>query len=121
MQFIKSRAYKLAVLGKSLDDEDLIEKVLDSLDDDYKSIVDIINGRDTLISFDELHEKLINKELSLKLSQSSSSPLPATANLTNTRTNSGNFRSSSPRPPWVSFLSKTDLFPFWPVQHNRPL
>ena len=83
MQLIKSRANELAALGKALDDEDLIEKVLDGLDDDYKSIVDIINGSDTLISFDELHEKLINKELSLRLTQSSS-PLPVTVNPTNT-------------------------------------
>ena len=84
MQLIKSHADELVALGKPLDDEDLIKKILDGLDDDYKSIVDIINGRDTLISFDELHKKLMNKKLSLRLSQSSSSPLPATTNPTNT-------------------------------------
>ena len=62
----------------------LLKRFLDGLDDDYKSIVDIINGWDTLISFDELHEKLINKQLSLRLFQSFFSPLPITANPTNT-------------------------------------
>lgn len=77
MQFIKSRADELAALGKPMDHEDLIEKILDGLDDDYKSLIDVIDGRDTPISFDELHEKLINKELSLRLSHSVVSPLPA--------------------------------------------
>ena len=36
-----------------------------SFDNDYLPIIDAVNGRDTPISFDELQEKLINKELSL--------------------------------------------------------
>lgn len=63
MQFIKGHADELAVLGKPLDHEDLIEAVLDGLDESYNSIVDAINNRDTPIPFDELHEKLINYEL----------------------------------------------------------
>ena len=50
--------------NQHLDHEDLIEKTIDGLDDDYKTILDIINGHNTPISFDELHEKLIMKELS---------------------------------------------------------
>ena len=53
-----------------MDVKDLTEKILDGLGDDYKPIIDIISGRDTPISFDELHEKLINKELSLRLHHS---------------------------------------------------
>ena len=49
-----------------MDDEDLIEKILDGLDDEYKSIVDAIKRHETLIFFDELHEKLINKKISLR-------------------------------------------------------
>ena len=66
MQFIKCRADELAVLGKSFDQENLIETVLDGFDDSYKPVVDAINNRETLISFDELHEKLINHKLSLQ-------------------------------------------------------
>ena len=62
MQFIKTCVDKLALLGKPMNDKDLIKKILDELDCEYKSIVDAIEGRGTLISFDELHEKLINKE-----------------------------------------------------------
>ncbi|PON38918.1 hypothetical protein PanWU01x14_308930, partial [Parasponia andersonii] len=70
---------ELAAIDKPMDQEDLIEKILNGLDDDYKPIIDIINGCDTTILFDELHEKLINKELSLCLEHSSSSRLPVTA------------------------------------------
>ncbi|RVW91741.1 Retrovirus-related Pol polyprotein from transposon RE1 [Vitis vinifera] len=48
------------------------------------SIIDAVNGRDSTISFDELHEKLINKELSLR-NKISPSPLPASAHATNVR------------------------------------
>lgn len=68
MQFIKTRADELVVLGKPLDNEDLIEMNLDRLDDNYRPLVDAINGRDKTISFEELHEKLITKELTLNQS-----------------------------------------------------
>ncbi|KAI4299868.1 hypothetical protein L6164_033289 [Bauhinia variegata] len=48
-----------------MDSEDIIDCVLDGLDNDYQSVVDTVHARDTPISFDELHEKLINKELAL--------------------------------------------------------
>lgn len=63
--FIKTRADELATLAKPMDHEVLIKKILDGLDDDYKSIIDVVNGHDATIQFDELHEKLINKTLSL--------------------------------------------------------
>ncbi|KAH7568388.1 hypothetical protein JRO89_XS07G0285400 [Xanthoceras sorbifolium] len=80
IEFIKSQADELAVLGKPLDDEDLIENILDGLDDDYQPLVDEINGHDTMISFDELHEKLITKKLMLNQFRSSSASLPTTTN-----------------------------------------
>ncbi|RVW75651.1 Retrovirus-related Pol polyprotein from transposon RE1 [Vitis vinifera] len=80
MQAIKTRADELALLGKPVDDEDLIDRVLEGLSDEYKSIIDAINAHDTSISFAELHEKLLNKEASLQTAQPS--PLPATANPT---------------------------------------
>ena len=67
MQFIKTRADELAILGKLMDHEDPIETIPNGLDDDYKPIIDVVNSCDTLILFEELHEKLINKELSLCL------------------------------------------------------
>ena len=79
MEFIETCADELAPLGKLMDHEDLIEKILDGLKDDYKPIIDVINGHETPISFDELHEKSINKELSLHLHHSNSSPLPVSS------------------------------------------
>ena len=97
MQAIKTRVDQLVVLGKPLDHEDLIEKILEGLDDDYQSVIDVVNSRDTPISFDELHEKLINKELLLH-QKINSTPLPITANSTNTRFTGGNNKSHSSLP-----------------------
>ena len=102
MLFIKTRANELAALGKPMDVEDLTEKILDGLDDYYKPIINIINGRDTPISFDELHEKLINKELSLYLHLSNSSPLPASTNQVDPRSNLGNFGNLPQCSSWAS-------------------
>ena len=54
MQAIKTRVDQLLTLGKPLDHEDLIEKILE----DYRPVIDAVNGRDTLILFDELHKKI---------------------------------------------------------------
>lgn len=78
MQAIKSCADRLAALGKPIEQEDLIDKVLSGLDESYSPVVESVNARDATISFEELHEKLINKELTL--SQARVDPLlPATA------------------------------------------
>ncbi|KAL6329795.1 hypothetical protein AAG906_037502 [Vitis piasezkii] len=65
-----------------VDDEDLIDRVLEGLSDEYKYVIDAINTRDTSISFAELHEKLLNKEASLQTAQPSPLSLPAMANST---------------------------------------
>ena len=44
MQFIKICVDKLALLGKPMNDEDLIEKILDELDCEYKSIIDTVEA-----------------------------------------------------------------------------
>lgn len=84
MQAIKSCADHLAALGKSVDHEDLIDHVLAGLDESYKSVIDAVNGRDNSISFEELHEKLINKELTIQQRRSDSS-LSASAFAVTTR------------------------------------
>ena len=61
MLAIKTRVDELAIMGKPVDDEDLIDRVLEGLSDEYKSIIDAINTHDTSISFAELHAKLLNK------------------------------------------------------------
>ncbi|PON47560.1 hypothetical protein PanWU01x14_243190, partial [Parasponia andersonii] len=84
MQFIRTCVDELALLSKPIDEEDLTDRILEGLGDEYKSIADAVNARETPLTFDELHEKLINKEASLK--HQSSSPFPITANLSTQRT-----------------------------------
>ncbi|XP_021770835.1 uncharacterized protein LOC110735022 [Chenopodium quinoa] len=84
MQAIKACADQLAALGKNVEQKDLINRVLAGLDDSYSSVIEFVNARDTPISFEKLHEKLINKELSL-LQNSTNTTLPATAFAATTR------------------------------------
>ena len=111
---IKTRVDELALLGKPVDDEDLIDWVLEGLSDEYKSIVDVINARDTSISFVELHEKLLNKEASLQTAQPSSLSLPATSNPTAFR-NRPNWRPLTTTPqepgPTIAFSPQNQLQP----------
>ncbi|KAL4578315.1 hypothetical protein LXL04_014436 [Taraxacum kok-saghyz] len=66
MQTIKTLVDELSILGKKMDTEDITDAVLTGLDSTaYKSVIDAIHARDSAISFHELHEKLINHELSL--------------------------------------------------------
>ena len=65
LRTIKARVDELAILGAVVDDEDLLEKILEGLGEDYKELVRAVQARDTPISFDELHEKLLNFEASL--------------------------------------------------------
>lgn len=95
MYAIKTKADELITLGKPLDHEDLIGKVLDYLDNTFQSVIDVVNNRETVITFDELRENLINKELSfhnsspsLGFSVSAHSPPPTTLKLTVTRQSS---------------------------------
>jgi hypothetical protein len=66
MQDVKTVVDELAILGKKMDDEEVVDSILNGLDQaSYKPILDAIHARDTTIAFNELHEKLINHELSL--------------------------------------------------------
>lgn len=85
MQFIKCKSDELAMLEKLMDHEDIIDRILDGLDDDYKPIVDVINGRDTPNAFEELHEKLISRELVLRRSPATSTTFPITASVAQVR------------------------------------
>lgn len=66
MQQIKTIADELALLGKPVDIEDITDIILNGLDQtDYKPVITGVQARDTPISFSELHEKLINQELTV--------------------------------------------------------
>ncbi|KAD1768276.1 hypothetical protein E3N88_42321 [Mikania micrantha] len=82
MHAAKELIDQLATLGKTLDAEDVSDIILNGLDQKtYKPIIDAIHARDSPILFHELHEKLINHELSLAQHQIDTKPLhqPLTA------------------------------------------
>ncbi|KAL0790712.1 hypothetical protein Bca101_006958 [Brassica carinata] len=71
MRGIKSKADELALLGKPMDPEDLTENILGGLSEEYKSEIDAVNGRDKPISFNELYERLLNREAMILCTETS--------------------------------------------------
>ncbi|GKA40479.1 retrovirus-related pol polyprotein from transposon RE1 [Tanacetum coccineum] len=94
MNAIKVFTNPLALLGAKVDQEDITDRVLEGLDDSYQGIIDTVNARDKPVLFFELHEKLINRELTIK-NQPILGTLPATTNPTISR----HTYSSSQRQP----------------------
>lgn len=93
MHIMKTKADELALLGKPVYLEDFIEHILIDLLEEYKSEIDVVNGRDNLISFAELTEKLFNREAMIICDQPVTPNFPVTANLA-TRSNNNNTRGS---------------------------
>ena len=84
-QGLTIRFDQLAVVGKPMDHEDQIGKILGGLLDDYKNMVDKIEPRDTAPSLAELHEKMINHAAKLQSAVTPVSSTPVTAHYTNYR------------------------------------
>ncbi|KAG7543090.1 Ribonuclease H-like superfamily [Arabidopsis thaliana x Arabidopsis arenosa] len=101
---LTTRFDQLALLDSAILHEDQIDYVLGGLPDDYKQVIDQIEGREKPPSITEVHEKLINYELKLQMKVSDSS-VPVTANAvsyknndnTNNRNNNNNNNRSSSR------------------------
>ena len=66
LQSVKARADELAVLGAPVDNEDLTDKILEELGENYRELVRAVQARENAISFDELYEKLLMFEASLQ-------------------------------------------------------
>lgn len=94
MQAIKMCTDQLALLGDPIKPEDITDKVLESLDSSYSGVIDAINARDDPISFAELHEKLLNRELVIK-SQPIIASLPATVHATSSRSSQTRYHPTS--------------------------
>ncbi|KAG6775356.1 hypothetical protein POTOM_018804 [Populus tomentosa] len=77
---VKAQADELAMLGAPIDGEDITDKILKELGDEYKELVRAVQARDTSITFDELHEKLLMFEASLNSPPKVSSQFTPTAN-----------------------------------------
>ena len=70
MQTVKSISKTLALVGSSMSDAKLIHAALKGLDLEFKFLSDAIRARDSLISFEELHDKLADYELTSKCTTS---------------------------------------------------
>lgn len=93
MQYVKTLVDELSILGKKMDTEDITDIILHGLDQQsYKPVIEAIYAQDNPISFHELHEKLINHELSI-----AQHPAP-TANLHQPVTVFAAHTRSSPKP-----------------------
>ncbi|KAG6468869.1 hypothetical protein ZIOFF_073564 [Zingiber officinale] len=97
--FIKSKSDELALMNAPLDIEDLTLKILHGLDDDYKELACAIQPRDTAISYEELHEKLLNHEAHLAACKDTQITLLAT---THSVSQSVDSSRRQPYPPIVA-------------------
>lgn len=66
MQVIKKVANELAIVGDPLSDDDLIIHVLNVLKFEYEEVVSLVRARESLITFEELYDKLEDHEIDLK-------------------------------------------------------
>ena len=87
MQLIKTRVDDLALLGAPMDEEEITDKILDGLPDDYRELIRVVQAKDTSIMFEELHEKLLNFEASLQSHNTEPHCFPAITHLTYRNTN----------------------------------
>nr|GLL33824.1 uncharacterized protein LOC109154184 [Ipomoea trifida] len=106
MHHIKRVVDELVILGKPMEHEDITDKILDGLDSDYQSVINAVNGRDSIISFEKLHEKLINKELALHCAVPPTT-FPATTHPTQTR-------------PTSTFQTRQPSYPRFTNNSSRP-
>lgn len=86
MQGLAIRFDKLALLGNPVQHEEQIEFILQGLPEDYKSVVDQMEGRDVSPSLTVVHEKLLTKEAKLlAVLSSTSSVAHVSANVATSR------------------------------------
>ncbi|GJY38367.1 retrovirus-related pol polyprotein from transposon RE2 [Tanacetum coccineum] len=105
MQEMRGIADDLASVNCPVDEDDFVLHILHRLGNDFKEICAVVRARDTPISFDELHENLVDYEMQQKSSTKVTTPVIPTANytqrgnrLTNRNTYQGVNASSSR--PW---------------------
>nr|BAA78425.1 polyprotein [Arabidopsis thaliana]BAK41505.1 polyprotein [Arabidopsis thaliana]BAK41506.1 polyprotein [Arabidopsis thaliana]BAK41508.1 polyprotein [Arabidopsis thaliana]BAK41509.1 polyprotein [Arabidopsis thaliana] len=94
MQGFVTHFDQLALLGKPMDHDEQVERVLENLPEEYKPVIDQIAAKDTPPTLTEIHERLLNQESKI-LAVSSATVIPITANAvshrnTTTTTNNNN-------------------------------
>ncbi|KAL1219597.1 Retrovirus-related Pol polyprotein from transposon RE1 [Cardamine amara subsp. amara] len=93
VQGLTTRMDQLAILGKAMDHEDHIEMILKGLPNEYKPVIDQMEGRDVPPSIIELHQRLLNQEAKL-LAAGFAPSSPATANMAQHRPTPNSNRSN---------------------------
>lgn len=99
MRGIRGKYDQLTLLGKPFDHEDLIDYILDGLPEEYKAIVDDVNGCETPMTFVEHHEKLLNTniEADIVYLQTGSTQYSFTANATSVKQHCNSKESKYPQ------------------------
>ncbi|KFK44388.1 hypothetical protein AALP_AA1G251100, partial [Arabis alpina] len=96
VQGITTRLDQLAILGAAMGHEEQIDLILDGLPEEYKNVVDQVEGRDTPPTITELHERLLNHEAKLLSAMETLVPHgPVTANAAQHRNFSNNNKNQS--------------------------
>ncbi|KAL9437377.1 hypothetical protein AB3S75_023271 [Citrus x aurantiifolia] len=86
---IKTIVDALALAGAPLDNTKLVIHALNGLNPKLKEIDVAIRARDTVISFEELHDKLVEYESFLQCEEGQSSSPPMTVNNTHSHNKNG--------------------------------
>ena len=101
-QGLVMRLDQLALLGKPMETEEQMESIVEGLSEDYKQVIDQIQGREVPPSFSEIHEKLLNHEIKLQAMAAATPSLPISANVASYRpqhnhknNNSSNYRGQN--------------------------
>ncbi|XP_019226694.1 PREDICTED: uncharacterized protein LOC109208110 [Nicotiana attenuata] len=94
LQLVKSIAEELSLCGSPVNDVDLVVHVLGGIGSEFRDIAAAIHARDSVISFDELQDKLLAHELYLKQIDHNFDPTPVTSNHVR--------KGNSSRPPYQS-------------------
>ncbi|KAB2626027.1 hypothetical protein D8674_017687 [Pyrus ussuriensis x Pyrus communis] len=107
LQEVRIIADELAIIDVPLSDDDLLLYILNGVGSDFKEIAAVVRSRDTLISFENLHDKLVEHEAALKRDDTIVVPPVITANVTQTsrfHTSNRGFRSHNSNSNRGSFL-----------------
>uniref|UniRef100_A0A1J3J5G1 Retrovirus-related Pol polyprotein from transposon TNT 1-94-like beta-barrel domain-containing protein n=1 Tax=Noccaea caerulescens TaxID=107243 RepID=A0A1J3J5G1_NOCCA len=97
---LTTRFDQLALLGKVIDLEDQIEYVLEGLPEEYKTLIDQVESRDSPPTLTELHEKLINHEVKIVTAEPAPH-MPVSANVATNRFKP-NHKNNTRSLPWQS-------------------
>ena len=90
---MKSISDELSIIGEPLGDIDLVVHVLNGLGPAFKEIAAAIRARENPISFEDLHDKLVEYENFLKREEARAEPPPITANVTQRSGQSNSYNS----------------------------